>query len=142
MTPIALRLLPLLLFTLLGTPAQAADLKVAVQAVRGNQGQVKLMLFDKEEGFRKEDKARQVLALPLGTGAVLGQFNGLEPGRYAVVAYHDENHDNTLNLRFGMFPKEGYGLSNNPKLSGPPKFVQAAFDLPEAGRQIEIRLDY
>lgn len=142
MTPFALRLLPLVLMTLLGAPAQAADLKVTVQAVRGNQGQVKLMLFDKEEGFRKEDKARQVLALPLGTGAVPGQFNGLEPGRYAVVAYHDENHDNTLNLRFGMFPKEGYGLSNNPKLSGPPKFAQAAFDLPEAGRQIEIRLDY
>lgn len=142
MFPISPRLLPYVLLALLGTTAQAAGLKVTVQEVRGSQGQVKLMLFDQADGFRKEDKARQVLALPLGAGPVVGQFAGLAPGRYAVIAYHDENHDDTLNLRFGMFPKEGYGLSNNPKLSGPPKFAQAAFDLAEAGRQIEIRLDY
>jgi uncharacterized protein (DUF2141 family) len=122
--------------------AAAADLRVAVQEVRGGQGQVKLMLFDREEGFRKEEKARQVLALPAGAGTVSGVFQGLPSGRYAVIAYHDENGDGKLNLRFGMFPKEGYGLSNNPKLSGPPKFVDAAVDVPEAGRQIDIRLDY
>ena len=131
-----------LMLTLLAGVGQAADLKVAVQGVRGSQGPVKLMLFDKEDGFRKEDKARQVLVLPTGASPVLGTFAGLAPGRYAVIAYHDENGDNTLNLRFGMFPREGYGLSNNPRLSGPPKFAQAAFDLPEAGRQIEIALDY
>lgn len=123
-------------------PSAAADLRVAVQEVRDGKGQVKLMLFEKEEGFRKEEKARQVLALPAGTGTVSGVFQGLPPGRYAVIAYHDENGDGKLNLRFGMFPKEGYGLSNNPKLSGPPKFADAAFELTEAGGRIDIRLGY
>ncbi len=123
-------------------PAAAADLGVAVENVRDGQGQVKLMLFDRDEGFRKEDKARQILALPAGAGTVSGVFPGLSPGRYAVIAYHDENGDGKLNLRFGMFPKEGYGLSNNPKLSGPPKFADAAFDVPETGRRIDIRLGY
>lgn len=132
----------LILAALATSPVSAADLRVAVQAVRDGNGQIKLMLFDKDEGFRKEEKARQVLALPAGTGIVSGVFHGLPAGRYAVIAYHDENGDGKLNLRFGMFPKEGYGLSNNPKLSGPPKFADAAFDLPEAGRQIELLLGY
>jgi uncharacterized protein (DUF2141 family) len=118
----------------------AADLEVAVHAVRGDEGRVKLMLFDREDGFRKEDKARQVLALPAAAGT--GVFRALPPGRYAVIAYHDENGDDKLNLRFGMFPKEGYGLSNNPKIFGPPKFKDATFEVPEAGKRIVIHLDY
>lgn len=132
----------LVLATLASVPATAADLQVTVREVRDGKGQVKLMLFDREEGFRKEEKARQVLALPAGTGTVSGVFQGLPPGRYAVIAYHDENGDGKLNLRFGMFPKEGYGLSNTPKLSGPPKFADAAFDVPESGSRIDIRLGY
>ena len=123
-------------------PVLAADLTVAVQEVRGGEGQVKLMLFEREEGFRKEDKARQVLALPAAADSVSGVFHDLPPGRYAVIAYHDENGNGKLDLRFGMFPKEGYGLSNNPKLSGPPKFKDAAFDLTQAGSRIAIQLDY
>lgn len=128
--------------TLLAAPAFAADLAVVVQEVRSGEGQVKLMLFEHEDGFRKEDKARQVLALPAAAGTVNGVFHDLLPGRYAVIAYHDENGDGKLNLRFGMFPKEGYGLSNNPKLSGPPKFSDAAFDVPGSGARIGIRLGY
>ncbi len=123
-------------------PALAADLDVAVHEVRGGDGQVKLMLFEREAGFRKEDKARQVQALRATKGTVVGLFRDLPPGRYAVIVYHDENGDGKLDLRFGMFPKEGYGLSNNPKLSGPPKFKDAAFELPVEGKHIAIHLDY
>lgn len=135
------RLALLATLTVLTTSALAADLAVAVHEVRGGEGQVKLMLFESEEGFRKEDKARQVLALP-ATGTVNGVFRDLPPGRYAVIAYHDANGDGKLNLRFGMFPKEGYGLSNNPKLSGPPRFKDAAFEMPDAGARININLEY
>jgi uncharacterized protein (DUF2141 family) len=123
-------------------PVLAADLTVAAQEVRSGEGQVKLMLFEREEGFRKEDKARQVLALPAAAGSVSGVFRDLPPGRYAVIAYHDENGNGKLDLRFGMFPKEGYGLSNNPKLSGPPKFKDAVFEVTQAGNRIAIQLGY
>jgi len=137
-----LKRLAFLAATLVTWPALAADLTVAVQGVNDNNGQVKLMLFEREEGFRKEDQARQVLALPAAVGVVTGTFRDLPPGRYAVIAYHDENGDGKLNLRFGMFPKEGYGLSNNPKLSGPPRFKDAAFTVAEEGNRIVIRLGY
>jgi uncharacterized protein (DUF2141 family) len=122
--------------------AQSADLEVAARQVRSGEGQVKLMLFEREEGFRKEDKARQVLALPAAAGSVSGVFRDLSPGRYAVIAYHDENGNGKLDLRFGMFPKEGYGVSNNPKLSGPPRFKDAAFEVTQEGNRIAIQLEY
>jgi uncharacterized protein (DUF2141 family) len=138
------RLVLLAALAALATPvpgsAFAADLTVAVQEVRGGEGQVKLMLFEREEGFRKEDKARAVLALPAVAGMVNGVFRDLPPGRYAVIAYHDENGNGKLDLRFGMFPKEGYGLSNNPKLSGPPKFKDAAFEVTQTGNPAENRI--
>lgn len=135
----------LLMFVVLGlgaTSAGAAELEVDVGGVRSVDGQVKLMLFERAEGFRKEDKSREVLALPATLGTVTGVFANLPPGRYAIVAYHDEDGDGKLKLRFGMFPSEGYGLSNNPSVSGPPAFNDAAFDLPETGARLAIQLSY
>lgn len=120
----------------------AADLKVEVNGVRSAQGQVKLMLFDRADGFRKEDKARKVLLLPATPGTVSGAFKDLPPGRYAITAYHDEDGDSKLKLRFGMFPLEGHGLSNNPSVSGPPSFRDAAFDMPDNGSRVVITLLY
>lgn len=140
--PYAFAAVAALSLTVLASPTLAADLEVKVHAVRSADGQVRLALYEREEGFRKEEQARQLVALPAANGEVLAVFRELPSGRYAVLVYHDENGDGKLNLRLGMFPKEGYGLSNNPKLSGPPKFRDAAFDLGESGARIDIRLAY
>lgn len=125
-----------------GSFAAAADLAVTVEAVRSDAGQVKLMLFDKADGFRKEDQALRILSLPARTGSLLAVMDNLNPGTYALVVYHDENNDGKLNMRLGMFPKEGYGLSNNPKVSGPPRFRESAFEF--SGHEVlaAIRLHY
>lgn len=123
-------------------PVSAADLTVAVSGIRNAEGQIKLMLFDKAKGFRKEAASRMVLALPAVAGRVQATFPDLPPGRYAVIAYHDENGNGSLDLRFGMIPLEGHGLSNNPKVVGPPAFEQAALQLDEPGRRIEVGLGY
>ena len=122
--------------------AHSADIEVAVSGVRSADGQVKLMLFDRAEGFRKEDKARQVLAMPAMKGEIKGVFHDLPAGQYAILAYHDENGDGKLNLRLGMFPKEGYGLSNDPKIYGPPAFKDSAFQVPDSGTRMNIHLKY
>ena len=70
-------------------------------------------------------------------------FDDIPPGRYALMAYHDANDDNKLNLRFGMFPQEGYALSNNPQVVGPPRFNDSAFDFPAAdGAPINLQITY
>src|SRR3546814_5617415 len=67
-------------------------------------------------------------------------FKDLPPGRYAVLAYHDENGNGELDRRFGMIPTEGYGLSNNPKVMGPPSFEDSAFEVP-AGEPTRVTLE-
>ncbi len=40
-----------------------------------------------------------------------------------------------------MFPTEGYGLSNNPTVSGPPAFADSAFELPAGTGAARISID-
>jgi uncharacterized protein (DUF2141 family) len=123
-------------------PAFAASFDIEASGVRSAEGQVKFMLFDKAEGFRKEAASREVLAVPAQTGAMQAAFKDLPPGRYAVIAYHDENANGKLDLRFGMIPVEAYGISNNPEVLGPPSFEQAAVQLDETTPPIAIKLSY
>lgn len=123
-------------------PTSAADLRVTVAGVRSAQGSVRIALYDRAEGFRKEARARQVVSLPAAAGSVTATFSNLTTGRYAVIAYHDEDANGRLNLRFGMIPTEGYGLSNDSRVMGPPAFADAAFDLPAEGAAITLTLEY
>jgi uncharacterized protein (DUF2141 family) len=41
-----------------------------------------------------------------------------------------------------MFPTEGYGLSNNPTVVGPPKFEDSAFSVPAPDGRVRIELVY
>ena len=123
-------------------PALADEVRlvVTIQDVRGALGKVRVSLYREAATFRKEDRAVTVISIPAGDGQAV--FDGLAPGRYALMAYHDENGDGKLNLRFGMFPSEGYGLSNNPKIIGPPKFDDSAFDLAGPQTSITVGLSY
>lgn len=128
--------------TALISAASAADLAVTVTGVRSAQGDVRIAVYDRAEGFRKEAQARARQAVPAAQGQVEARFSGLPAGRYAVIAYHDEDGNGRLNLRFGMIPIEGHGLSNAPEVAGPPRFQDAAFDLREPAGAIEVRLNY
>ncbi|MGB4062383.1 MAG: DUF2141 domain-containing protein [Azonexus sp.] len=135
----------LLLGCLLAAGHSQADesrLVVNLLGVRDATGNLRASLYREPDTFRKEDKAVQVVSLPAAKGDAKLVFTGLPPGRYAVMAYHDDNLDQKLNLRFGMFPTEGYGLSNNPKVMGPPKFADSAFDLTGPETAINIKLAY
>ena len=126
----------------LACPATAGDLRVRVVDLRSDSGRVHVAVYDDPAHFPKDGGYLADRIVPAARGEVSVVFPDLSPGLHALATYHDENGDGKLNLRLGMFPKEGYGLSNDPILSGPPKFESAAFDLPEAGRLIGIKLDY
>lgn len=131
------------LLAMLASLAAAAEssLEVVVAPVHSAQGGVRLSLYRDAATFRKETQALRVIELPAQQGEMHFRVEGLAPGRYAVMVYHDENANQKLDLRFGMFPTEGYGLSRNPKVMGPPKFEDSAFELGAEGgvQQIEMR---
>lgn len=122
--------------------AETGRLVIEVQNIRDDSGQIRASIYRDPDSFRKEDRALKVLSLPARPGQASLSLDGLPPGRYAVMVYHDANADQTLNLRLGMFPTEGYGLSNNPKVMGPPRFADSAFEVAGPETAIDIRLAY
>ena len=124
---------------LLTAPAFAADLKIEVQGIASSTGQLRVALY-RAEGFPHEEDALAVQALSITGPEMSVTFGDLTPGRYAVIAYHDEDGNGRMNRFLGMIPTEPYGLSNNPTLSGPPKFEQAAVSVEEPESVIEVRL--
>lgn len=112
-----------------GMAAAAAELEVQLQGIAHGQGSVKLALYASPEGFRKEDRALVQRTLPAQLGELTVLFPDLAEGRYALIAYHDENDNGELDKFLGMVPTEGYGLTNNPDVSGPPQFDQCALEV-------------
>ena len=123
-------------------PAWAGDLTVRITGVRGGDGAVTADLWRGPDGFRDTDRTVRSASQPARDGAVEIGFRDLAPGRYAVIAYHDANGSGDLDRFFGMWPTEGWGLSNDPEVSGPPDFDPAAFVLPGAAPVVEITLNY
>jgi uncharacterized protein (DUF2141 family) len=122
--------------------AAAADLTITVSGVNSAEGAIRVTLYDKAEGFRHEENARLILSAPAQPGDVSVVFAGLAAGTYAVIAYHDENGNGSLDKFMGMVPTEGFALTNDPEVLGPPSFDSAAFTLGDADETKVIHLRY
>lgn len=133
---------PFLIFLLMSASAAAADLTVTAQGVQPPGGAVRFALYAGPDGFRDEKRARLIAVATAANGEARTVFSGLPPGRYALIAYHDQNGNGKLDRFLGMIPSEGYAVSNIPEPSGPPPFDRAAFELPEAGLELTLPLRY
>ena len=62
-------------------------------------------------------------------------------GTYAIALLHDENSNRKMDMAL-MFPKEGFGFSNNPAvITGPPRFKSAAFVV-AGDTRVAIKMKY
>ncbi|WP_341677982.1 DUF2141 domain-containing protein [Niveibacterium sp. SC-1] len=120
----------------------AVPFEVVLAPVRSATGSVRLSVYGVPATFRKEAQALKVIEVPASVGEVRVRVEDLPAGRYALMAYHDENGNGKLDLRLGMFPIEGHGLSNNPKVIGPPAFEDSAFAVEQAGQVVTIEMRY
>jgi uncharacterized protein (DUF2141 family) len=97
-------------------------------------------LCDKSTFMKRCAKSARAVAKRGGTVVV---FRGVRPGRYAVMAFHDENNDGQLGRTSIGVPSEGYGFSRDAKgKAGPPTFEQAAVNVPATGAVLNIHLTY
>ncbi len=109
--------------------ASADDLHIRVQQLKPKVGTVVVAVYDKSADFPVPEKrmAAQVVEALGDTAEVV--FGGLAKGRYAVVAYQDENRNGKLDKNFLGLPIEPYGFSNDARGSmGPPSFDAASID--------------
>jgi uncharacterized protein (DUF2141 family) len=152
----SLRLATAAALVVLPLSAGAGELRVTVDGIRAAHGTVLIGLYDSPESFEKAVGAAAkegFLSDPDRFGAVALRanaamksavvFSNLEPGRYAAVAFHDENGNGKLDKNFLGVPAEPYGFSNNVQgFLGPPTFGDAAMVLGDGDSAIHIALIY
>lgn len=127
----------------LSANADPISVTVAIKGIASNTGAVVLSAYDHPDKWFSEDVvARERQVLTGNTGEEVSITLALEPGEYALTAYHDENDNKKLDSNFIGIPREPTGLSNNhrPKF-GPPKYSKAAIEIREQQQQIEITLE-
>lgn len=124
-------------------PAAAADLVVTVTGLTPLKGNVHVAVYDTPETFPKSSGMMVDQIKPVDAGAVTFTFSDVAPGRYALATFHDENLNGDFDQGLFDFPLEGFAFSNGakPGLSAPP-FEDAAIDVPAAGAETAIEMDY
>lgn len=121
----------------------ATSVNIVISGVRNARGNVLACLTSDPKAFPdcgKDPKARKI-SLP-ARPVVTARFDDVPPGTYAVALIHDENGNNRMDVAL-FLPREGFGMSRNPKIGmGPPKFKSAQFLVEGASVQMPISMRY
>jgi len=113
-----------------GEPPGTVTLKVRIQGLRNDRGQVAVALFASAAQFPHSEHAFRGELTRIEGGRAEVSFRGLRPMTYAVAVLHDENQNGKMDFNFLGMPLEGYGFSRDASaLFGPPSFESAAFRL-------------
>ncbi len=126
------------------SPTPKGALIVEIHSLRNDAGNVRLTLFRSADGFPSDISK----AFRKATGKAEGKkctivFDDLPPGDYAIALLHDENNNNKMDTNVFGLPKEGYGASNDAKITfGPPKYEDARFAVTDEAKTIRIKMRY
>jgi uncharacterized protein (DUF2141 family) len=125
------------LFT--GPLAEAARVTVTIDGIRSTDGVIMVGLCDAADAFPNRFIVGQ--STPAKTPSVTLVFENVEPGRYAMSAFHDRNNNGKLDRGAFGVPQEPFGFSRGARgMMGPPSFDDAAFDVPAEGLSLVIHL--
>lgn len=120
--------------------ADAGDLKVVVENVKGSDGKVRVALFNNAGEFPRGAffKGREQDSRP---GAVQVIFNDVPAGDYAIVAFQDKNSNGRLDRDLIGFPTEPLGFSKDASITiGPPAFSDAKFSFDGGSQTQTVKL--
>jgi uncharacterized protein (DUF2141 family) len=125
----------------------AGDIEIQISGVEGAAGELRVAVYSSADGFLEPDRfslgIRTQLKSLADPSQVLIRVNGLQPGRYAVTCYHDEDGDGERDSNLIGIPTEGYGASGESKrVMGPPSFEDAAFEVGSELVRVPIELSY
>ena len=110
--------------------------------MRSDRGQVICTLFTPSDKFPDQSQKGMTIVVPIQNRQATCRFRHLAYGDYAIVAFHDENHDGKFNQDFFGLPKEGFGFSDNPGTLKKPTFKDAKFTLDQPVIEVAIGLNY
>ncbi len=121
----------------------AAEVHFLIKNLKNSHGVIRIAIYNSADTFVQPGKTFAACDSqgPLHNREVRVVCR-LKPARYAAAMYHDENGNGKLDTNFIKIPREGYGFSNNAKISfGPPRYEDAVFSVSE-DMEHDITLQY
>ena len=119
-------------------------INVHIIGLKEIKGMIRISLYNSKRGFpgkHEQAYATAVKKVTSNTDSVL--FEHLPYGTYAVSIMHDENSNGKLDTNFIGIPKEGVGVSNNPKIGmGGPKYNDSIFTLNSKDLELTVAMKY
>ena len=126
------------------TPAAATcTLVVHIDGFRNQKGDAGLSVFNSADGWPEDNTKAFAHGPHPFSGTATAITLQVPPGRYALVALHDENSNHKLDKNMFGIPKEGFGFSNNPHVMlSAPSFDTAAIPVACPTTETTIHLIY
>lgn len=118
-----------------------ARLTIKLVGLESDEGDVAVALYDSAGDFDTRSGAAAKGRIRPREGVATWTVEELEPGIYAVAAYHDVNGNGRLDRSTLGLPSEPYGFSNDARGAfGPPRFSKAAIRVGAGHLTVEITL--
>lgn len=122
-------------------PGAVVGLTVRVVGAASDEGWVAVAAYGSADTFAERRDPVAAVRLQVEDGGAIWQVPVLEPGRYAIAAFHDVDADGQLDRSAVGVPSEPYGFSNGARgRLGPPSFDAAAVTLGGGSRELIINL--
>ncbi|MGZ3925223.1 MAG: DUF2141 domain-containing protein, partial [Flavisolibacter sp.] len=106
--------------------SQTGKVVLEIENVQNNKGgELSAAIFN-GGNFLKTGKELAKAVREVSTPKMIMVFDNLPAGEYAFVAYQDIDRNKSMKTNFIGYPKEPWGISNNPHiLFGPPSFGES-----------------
>lgn len=136
--------------------ANAGELRITVDGIRSTRGTILIGLYDNVASFARaiessdkngflNDPARFAAVALKANAAKKSEviLTNIDPGKYAIILFHDENSNGRLDKNVIGVPMEPYGFGNDAQgFLGPPSFEKAAIQISAANKAVRISLIY
>lgn len=111
----------------------AVDVQIEIHDLLSTDGHVMLALYRQHDNSGWQDEpllAASVRAADATAGVLHYTLSALEPGRYAIRLFHDQNDNQRIDVGSNGIPQESFAFSGEQMVTGIPTPEQAGFSVP------------
>jgi len=120
-------------------------IELTISNIKNKEGLIRIGIFSSEYGYPDKPKYSFSLAKDTMVSGKLILFIPLiKSGSFSISVLDDENENGKMDYLFGIIPEEGFGFSNNPKVTTrkAPSFERTLFKFDKGKMQINVRMVY
>jgi uncharacterized protein (DUF2141 family) len=122
-----------------------SGIELILSNIRKSDGLIQIGVFRSEAGYPDKPSFNFSLGKDTIKNGTMRFFIPVDKtGPVSLCILDDDNRNKKMDYILGILPKEGFGFSNNPKISlrGAPSFSTTSFNFSGGITEISVRMVY